>query len=86
MDDSHKMVDIIHSPDSSNDIAHTGNLLNKRLGKAIIKIPILALTTIGNLFKLKGAYKNLSIQNMEKAILKKIFLKSKRIFIKNETP
>ena len=34
-----------------------GNLLNKRLGKAIIKIPILALTTIGNLFKLKGAYK-----------------------------
>lgn len=34
-----------------------GNLLNKRLGKAIIKVPILALTTIGNLFRLKGAYK-----------------------------
>lgn len=33
------------------------NLLNKQLGKAIIKIPMLALTTIGNLFKLKGAYK-----------------------------
>ena len=33
------------------------NLLNKQLGKAIIKIPILALNTIGNLFKLKGAYK-----------------------------
>ena len=33
------------------------NLFNKQLGKAIIKIPMLALTTIGNLFKLKGAYK-----------------------------
>lgn len=35
-----------------------GNLFNKQLGKAIIKIPMLAFTTIGNLSKLKGAYKN----------------------------
>lgn len=34
-----------------------GNLLNKQLGKAIIKIPMLAFTTIGNMFKLRGAYK-----------------------------
>ncbi|EKJ92011.1 Glycosyltransferase like family 2 [Bacteroides finegoldii] len=34
-----------------------GRLLDKRLGKAILRIPILALTTLGNLFKLKGAYK-----------------------------
>lgn len=32
-------------------------LFNKQLGKAILRIPTLALTTIGNLFKLKGAYK-----------------------------
>ena len=35
-----------------------GRLLDKRLGKAILRIPLLALTTLGNLFKLKGAYKN----------------------------
>lgn len=34
-----------------------GYLFSKQLGKAIIKIPMLALTTIGNLFKLKGANK-----------------------------
>lgn len=34
-----------------------GRLLDKRLGKAILRIPLLALTTLGNLFKLKGAYK-----------------------------
>lgn len=34
-----------------------GRLLNKRLGKAILRIPMLALATLGNLFKLKGAYK-----------------------------
>lgn len=34
-----------------------GRLLDKRLGKAILRIPLLALTTFGNLFKLKGAYK-----------------------------
>lgn len=34
-----------------------GHLFSKQLGKAIIKIPMLALTTIGNLFKLKGANK-----------------------------
>lgn len=34
-----------------------GYLFNKQLGKAILRIPTLALTTIGNLFKLKGAYK-----------------------------
>lgn len=34
-----------------------GRLLDKRLGKAILRIPMLALTTLGNLFKLKGAYK-----------------------------
>lgn len=32
-------------------------LLNKQLGKAIMKVPMLALATIGNLFKLKGASK-----------------------------
>lgn len=32
-------------------------LFNKQLGKAIIKIPMLVLITISNLFKLKGAYK-----------------------------
>lgn len=34
-----------------------GSLLDKRLGKAILRIPLLALATLGNLFKLKGAYK-----------------------------
>lgn len=34
-----------------------GHLFNKQLGKAVLRIPMLALTTIGNLFKLKGAYK-----------------------------
>lgn len=34
-----------------------GRLFDKRLGKAILRIPLLALTTLGNLFKLKGAYK-----------------------------
>ena len=34
-----------------------GRLLDKRLGKAILRISLLALTTLGNLFKLKGAYK-----------------------------
>lgn len=34
-----------------------GHLFNRQLGKAILKIPILALSTIGNLFRLKGAYK-----------------------------
>lgn len=34
-----------------------GRLFDKQLGKAILRIPILALTTFGNLFKLKGAYK-----------------------------
>lgn len=34
-----------------------GRLLDKRLGKAILRIPMLALATLGNLFKLKGAYK-----------------------------
>jgi cellulose synthase/poly-beta-1,6-N-acetylglucosamine synthase-like glycosyltransferase len=34
-----------------------GRLFDKRLGKAILRIPLLALTTFGNLFKLKGAYK-----------------------------
>lgn len=34
-----------------------GRLLDKRLGKAILRIPLLALATLGNLFKLKGAYK-----------------------------
>lgn len=33
------------------------HLFNKQLGKAVLRIPMLALTTIGNLFKLKGAYK-----------------------------
>lgn len=32
-------------------------LLNKQLGKAIMKVPMLALATIRNLFKLKGASK-----------------------------
>lgn len=34
-----------------------GHLFNKQLGKAVLRIPMLALTTIGNLFKLKGAHK-----------------------------
>lgn len=34
-----------------------GNMLNKRLSKAMIKVPMLAFTMIGNLFKLKGANK-----------------------------
>lgn len=34
-----------------------GYLFNRQLGKAILRIPMLALITIGNLFKLKGAYK-----------------------------
>lgn len=34
-----------------------GRLLDKRLRKAILRIPMLALATLGNLFKLKGAYK-----------------------------
>lgn len=34
-----------------------GRLLDKRLGKAILRIPMLALATLANLFKLKGAYK-----------------------------
>lgn len=33
------------------------HLLNKQLGKAIMKVPMLALATIRNLFKLKGASK-----------------------------
>lgn len=33
------------------------HLLNKQLGKAIVKVPVLALATVGNLFKLKGASK-----------------------------
>lgn len=33
------------------------HLLNKQLGRAIMKVPVLALATIGNLFKLKGASK-----------------------------
>lgn len=57
MDVSHKMVGVIHRPNSGNDTSHPGYLFSKQLGKAIIKIPMLALTTIGNLFKLKGANK-----------------------------
>lgn len=34
-----------------------GSLFNSQLGKAVVKIPMLAFTTIGNLFKLKGANK-----------------------------
>jgi cellulose synthase/poly-beta-1,6-N-acetylglucosamine synthase-like glycosyltransferase len=34
-----------------------GQLLTKEVGKAIMKIPMLAVTMIGNLFKLKGANK-----------------------------
>lgn len=34
-----------------------GQLFNRKLGKAVMKIPMLAFTTIGNLFKLKGANK-----------------------------
>lgn len=33
------------------------HLLNKQLGKAIMKVPVLALATVRNLFKLKGASK-----------------------------
>lgn len=33
------------------------HLLNKQLGKAIVKVPVLALATVRNLFKLKGASK-----------------------------
>lgn len=33
------------------------HLLNKQLGRAIMKVPVLALATIRNLFKLKGASK-----------------------------
>lgn len=33
------------------------HLLNKQLGKAIMKVPMLALATVRNLFKLKGASK-----------------------------
>lgn len=34
-----------------------GSQFNSQLGKAVVKIPMLAFTTIGNLFKLKGANK-----------------------------
>ena len=34
-----------------------GRLFTKQVGKAITKMPMLALTMIGNLFKLKGANK-----------------------------
>lgn len=57
MDDSHKWWILSIAQIVAMILPIPGNLLNKRLGKAIIKIPILALTTIGNLFKLKGAYK-----------------------------
>lgn len=33
------------------------HLLNKQLGRAIVKVPVLALATVRNLFKLKGASK-----------------------------
>lgn len=32
-----------------------GKLFTKQVGKAILKVPMLAVTMIGNLFKLKGA-------------------------------
>ena len=32
-------------------------LFTKQVGKAILKVPMLAVTMIGNLFKLKGANK-----------------------------
>lgn len=34
-----------------------GYMFNKELGKAVMKVPMLAVTMIGNLFKLKGANK-----------------------------
>lgn len=34
-----------------------GSRFNSQLGKAVVKVPMLAFTTIGNLFKLKGANK-----------------------------
>lgn len=34
-----------------------GHMFNKELGKAVMKVPMLAVTMIGNLFKLKGANK-----------------------------
>lgn len=34
-----------------------GKLFTKQVGKAVMKVPMLALTMIGNLFKLKGANK-----------------------------
>ena len=34
-----------------------GRLFTKQVGKAITKMPMLAVTMIGNLFKLKGANK-----------------------------
>jgi len=34
-----------------------GQLFTKEVGKAIMKVPMLAVTMTGNLFKLKGANK-----------------------------
>ena len=45
-----------------------GRLFTKQVGKAITKMPMLALTMIGNLFKLKGANKSLSIRSMVNTI------------------
>lgn len=64
-----KVVDTVGSTNGSDDIAVPKELLfSRQTGKAIIKIPILALTMMGNLFRLKGANKNLSIQNMANII------------------
>ena len=58
MDDSHQMVDIVGCTSSGHDATRTGRqIFTKQVGKAITKMPMLAVTMIGNLFKLKGANK-----------------------------
>lgn len=43
-----------------------GKLLNRKLGKAILQIPTLALAMIANMFRLKGTNKSLFIPSTEK--------------------
>ena len=58
MDDSHQMVDIVGCTGSSHDATRTGRQTIYQTGReSNHQNAMLALTMIGNLFKLKGANK-----------------------------
>ena len=63
---SHQMVDTVSRSSCRHDHTCAGKVLNRKLGKAILQIPTLALAMIANMFRLKGRTKSLFIPSTEK--------------------